>query len=79
MVAITINVIIFSGYVIIWNYKKIHVYRPDVECTNGIIHVIDFPMLEEKDIVVSGGSYQIKTNFCIMFANLFIIAKAILF
>ncbi|XP_073819047.1 fasciclin 1 Fas1 domain-containing isoform X17 [Musca autumnalis] len=42
-------------YVIIWNHKKINVYRPDVECINGIIHVIDYPMLEEKDIVASGG------------------------
>ncbi|KAM8703079.1 hypothetical protein ACLKA7_005417 [Drosophila subpalustris] len=42
-------------YVILWNYKKINVYRPDVECTNGIIHVIDYPLMEEKDIVVSGG------------------------
>ncbi|KAI8122940.1 Fasciclin-1 [Lucilia cuprina] len=69
----------WTGYVIIWNYKKINVYRPDVECTNGIIHVIDYPMLEEKDIVVRGGSYQIKSNFCILFANLFIIAIAKLF
>ncbi|XP_023035377.1 fasciclin-1 isoform X5 [Drosophila willistoni] len=45
----------WTGYVITWNYKKINVYRPDVECTNGIIHVIDYPLLEEKDVVVSGG------------------------
>ncbi|XP_032595689.1 fasciclin-1 isoform X9 [Drosophila grimshawi] len=45
----------WTGYVLLWNYKKINVYRPDVECTNGIIHVIDYPLLEEKDIVVSGG------------------------
>ncbi|XP_026832102.1 fasciclin-1 isoform X8 [Drosophila erecta] len=45
----------WTGYVIIWNYKKINVYRPDVECTNGIIHVIDYPLLEEKDVVVAGG------------------------
>uniref|UniRef100_A0A1I8PTQ3 FAS1 domain-containing protein n=1 Tax=Stomoxys calcitrans TaxID=35570 RepID=A0A1I8PTQ3_STOCA len=63
----------WNGYVIIWNHKKINVYRPDVECVNGIIHVIDYPMLEEKDVVASGGSYQIKTNFCILFATLFII------
>ncbi|XP_073819022.1 fasciclin 1 Fas1 domain-containing isoform X9 [Musca autumnalis] len=63
-------------YVIIWNHKKINVYRPDVECINGIIHVIDYPMLEEKDIVASGGSYKIMTNFSILFANLFIIAIA---
>nr|XP_036217266.1 fasciclin-1 isoform X16 [Bactrocera oleae] len=42
-------------YVITWNFKKINVYRPDVECTNGIIHVIDYPMLEERDVVVNGG------------------------
>ncbi|XP_073819009.1 fasciclin 1 Fas1 domain-containing isoform X2 [Musca autumnalis] len=66
----------WNGYVIIWNHKKINVYRPDVECINGIIHVIDYPMLEEKDIVASGGSYKIMTNFSILFANLFIIAIA---
>uniref|UniRef100_A0A1A9UZ20 FAS1 domain-containing protein n=1 Tax=Glossina austeni TaxID=7395 RepID=A0A1A9UZ20_GLOAU len=44
-----------ESYVILWNYKRIRVFRPDVECTNGIIHVIDYPMLEKKDIVVSGG------------------------
>uniref|UniRef100_A0A1I8PTQ0 FAS1 domain-containing protein n=1 Tax=Stomoxys calcitrans TaxID=35570 RepID=A0A1I8PTQ0_STOCA len=44
----------WNGYVIIWNHKKINVYRPDVECVNGIIHVIDYPMLEEKDVVASG-------------------------
>ncbi|XP_023170275.2 fasciclin-1 isoform X9 [Drosophila hydei] len=45
----------WTGYVITWNFKKINVYRPDVECTNGIIHVIDYPLLQEKDVVVSGG------------------------
>ncbi|KAM7361174.1 fasciclin 1 Fas1 domain-containing isoform 1-T6 [Cochliomyia hominivorax] len=69
----------WTGYFIIWNYKKVNVYRPDVECTNGVIHVIDYPMLEEKDIVVSGGTYQIKTNVCILFANLFMIAIANIF
>lgn len=34
----------------------IHVFRPDVECTNGIIHVIDRPLLEEADVTVSGVS-----------------------
>uniref|UniRef100_A0A1I8PTN7 FAS1 domain-containing protein n=1 Tax=Stomoxys calcitrans TaxID=35570 RepID=A0A1I8PTN7_STOCA len=48
----------WNGYVIIWNHKKINVYRPDVECVNGIIHVIDYPMLEEKDVVASGDIYS---------------------
>lgn len=28
-------------------------FRPDVECVNGVIHVLDAPIVEEKDIVVS--------------------------
>ncbi|EDW67873.1 fasciclin-1 isoform X7 [Drosophila virilis] len=63
-------------YVLVWNYKKINVYRPDVECTNGIIHVIDYPLLEEKDIVVSGGSYLPESSICIMLANLIMITIA---
>ncbi|KRG01983.1 fasciclin-1 isoform X12 [Drosophila mojavensis] len=63
-------------YVITWNYKKINVYRPDVECTNGIIHVIDYPLLEEKDIVVSGGSYMPESSICILLANLIMITVA---
>ncbi|XP_036324308.1 fasciclin-1 isoform X4 [Rhagoletis pomonella] len=63
-------------YVITWNFKKINVYRPDVECTNGIIHVIDYPMLEERDVVVNGGSYPLDTNLCILFTNTLMIAIA---
>ncbi|KAH8306310.1 hypothetical protein KR018_007383 [Drosophila ironensis] len=63
-------------YVITWNYKKINVYRPDVECTNGIIHVIDYPILEEKDVVVSGGSYLTESTICITLANLIMITVA---
>ncbi|KRF83536.1 fasciclin-1 isoform X1 [Drosophila virilis] len=66
----------WTGYVLVWNYKKINVYRPDVECTNGIIHVIDYPLLEEKDIVVSGGSYLPESSICIMLANLIMITIA---
>lgn len=61
---------------ITWNHKKINVYRPDVECTNGIIHVIDYPILEEKDVVVSGGSYLTESTICITLANLIMITVA---
>ncbi|XP_017847725.1 fasciclin-1 isoform X4 [Drosophila busckii] len=66
----------WTGYVLTWNYKKINVYRPDVECTNGIIHVIDYPLLEEKDVVVSGGSYLPESSICILLANLIMITVA---
>lgn len=29
-------------------------FRPDVECTNGIIHVIDAVLLKESDVRVTG-------------------------
>ena len=42
------------GYSILFNNRWIQVHRPDVECTNGIIHVIDFPLLEDSDVIVNG-------------------------
>ncbi|XP_024946064.1 fasciclin-1 isoform X4 [Cephus cinctus] len=45
-----------GGYFIEWERKKIHVFRPDVECTNGIIHVIDGVFLLDSDVRVTGGS-----------------------
>ncbi|CAH1730246.1 unnamed protein product [Chironomus riparius] len=47
-------------YSITWNNKKINVFRSDVICTNGIIHVIDRPFIEESDIRVS---YSTATTF----------------
>lgn len=29
-------------------------FRPDVECTNGIIHVIDAVLLKDGDVRVTG-------------------------
>lgn len=31
-------------------------YRPDVECTNGIIHVIDTVLLKDSDVRVTGAA-----------------------
>nr|XP_032512691.1 fasciclin-1 isoform X3 [Danaus plexippus plexippus] len=44
-----------KNYYVEWNGHWIHVFRPDVECTNGIIHVIDEPFVLESDIHVTGG------------------------
>ncbi|XP_059609328.1 fasciclin-1-like isoform X2 [Phlebotomus argentipes] len=40
-------------YSIQFNNRWINVFRPDVECTNGVIHVIDFPLLEESDVKIN--------------------------
>nr|XP_022909575.1 fasciclin-1-like [Onthophagus taurus] len=42
-----------NSFIIHWQGKKIQVFRPNIECTNGIIHVIDYPFIDKGDIVVS--------------------------
>ncbi|XP_059487719.1 fasciclin-1 isoform X2 [Neocloeon triangulifer] len=44
-----------AGYYLEWQGERILVSRPDVECTNGIIHVIDTPLLRDADVRVTGG------------------------
>ncbi|XP_050514613.1 fasciclin-1 [Diabrotica virgifera virgifera] len=46
-----------NTFIIVWKGEKIPVFRPNVECTNGIIHVIDAPFLKESDIQVSGAGF----------------------
>ncbi|KAK9880989.1 hypothetical protein WA026_014336 [Henosepilachna vigintioctopunctata] len=55
-----------STFYINWNGEKIPVFRPDVECTNGIIHVIDLPFLQESDVKISGASMLFITNQVLM-------------
>lgn len=45
---------LFVGFTLIWGTERIHVFRPDVECTNGVIHVIDAPFLLEEDVKITG-------------------------
>ncbi|XP_029155310.1 fasciclin-1 isoform X2 [Nylanderia fulva] len=46
-----------SGYWVVWDgSKRIRVVRPDVECTNGIIHVIDGVFLKDSDVRVTGAA-----------------------
>lgn len=48
-----------KSYYIEWNNEWVHVFRPDVKCTNGIIHVIDSVLLRESDIQVTGGAQDL--------------------
>ncbi|XP_063216884.1 fasciclin-1 isoform X2 [Bacillus rossius redtenbacheri] len=45
-----------KGYMVEWQNEWIHVFRPDVECTNGVIHVIDAVFLKASDVQVTGGA-----------------------
>ncbi|KAG5879902.1 hypothetical protein JTB14_024050 [Gonioctena quinquepunctata] len=55
-----------NTFIINWKGEKIPVFRPNVECTNGIIHVIDAPFLKEGDIRVSSASFLAVTPQILM-------------
>ncbi|XP_030752395.1 fasciclin-1-like [Sitophilus oryzae] len=57
-----------SAYIIHWNEQKIPVFRANVECVNGIIHVIDAPFLKKDDIRVSLGSSLKPTAVFVLIA-----------
>ncbi|XP_028030958.1 fasciclin-1 isoform X4 [Bombyx mandarina] len=54
-----------KNYYVEWNGHWIHVFRPDVECTNGIIHVIDEPFVLESDIRATGASERLNLPFLV--------------
>ncbi|XP_066902751.1 fasciclin-1 isoform X3 [Halyomorpha halys] len=59
-----------KGFYIEWNNDWIHVFRPDVECTNGVIHVIDKVLLKDSDIYVTGSGYHLHPTFGFVFCLL---------
>ncbi|XP_033213263.1 fasciclin-1 isoform X3 [Belonocnema kinseyi] len=69
--------IILSGYHIEWQGLTIKVERPDVSCTNGIIHVIDKVFLKDSDIRVTGGSASFVAT-CLPHILVLLIVKWIL-
>lgn len=64
-------VFVCPDYYVEWNGHWIHVFRPDVECTNGIIHVIDEPFVLESDIRATGSAdnLQIANTFFLLLAS----------
>lgn len=64
-----------AGYYIEWNNEWIHVFRPDVECTNGVIHVIDTVLLQESDIVVSAATSQSSIATLLALAMSLLVAR----
>lgn len=53
--------------------KWIPVFRPDVECTNGIIHVIDAPLVRDNDITTSGSRSR-YANVAVTLLNTLLLA-----
>ncbi|KAK9512077.1 hypothetical protein O3M35_000586 [Rhynocoris fuscipes] len=49
-----------KSFYVEWGGEWAHVFRPDVECTNGVIHVIDSVFLRDSDIQVTGSGEVIQ-------------------
>lgn len=65
-----------KGYAIQWLNDWVNVYRSDIRCTNGIIHIIDEVLLMDSDIKVVGGSVKpdalnINVLLCVILSMLF--------
>ncbi|XP_053603497.1 fasciclin-1 isoform X2 [Plodia interpunctella] len=54
-----------KNYYVEWNGHWIHVFRPDVECTNGIIHVIDGPFILDADIRATGSADNVHFTYAL--------------
>ncbi|XP_037773100.1 fasciclin-1-like, partial [Penaeus monodon] len=48
-------------YYVEWNGIRAKVVRPDVECVNGIVHVIDGVLMVNRDVTVAGSSARPST------------------
>lgn len=44
----------FSEYFAEWENVRARVVRPDVQCTDGVIHVLDTVLVQRSEISVSG-------------------------
>ncbi|CAK1546048.1 unnamed protein product [Leptosia nina] len=58
-----------KNYYVEWNGHWIHVFRPDVECTNGIIHVLDEPFVLESDIRATGDARATSQSIAVLFLS----------
>uniref|UniRef100_A0A1A9VEI5 FAS1 domain-containing protein n=1 Tax=Glossina austeni TaxID=7395 RepID=A0A1A9VEI5_GLOAU len=54
----------YIDYILSWRTQAITVHHDDVLCTNGIIHVLDFPLMEKDDF---GAATSYNINFYLHF------------
>lgn len=46
-----------------WRGDKVGIFRPDVNCTNGIIHVIDRVLMVDSDVRVTADASPLRPLF----------------
>ena len=57
---------ILIEYFVEWEFLRARIVRPDVECIDGVIHVIDRVLVLKGEISVSGQSEQAIFNPILM-------------
>ncbi|XP_071523203.1 fasciclin-1 isoform X3 [Panulirus ornatus] len=65
-----------SEYYVEWNGIKARVIRPDVECVNGVVHVIDQVLMLNRDVTVSGSAMPAVTGMATLIATFVTVAFA---
>ncbi|KAK7081576.1 fatty acid synthase beta subunit fas1 [Halocaridina rubra] len=63
-------------YYIEWNGIKAKVIRPDVECVNGVVHVVDKVLMKNRDVTVSGSTTPSVTGLAALLSTLITVAFA---
>lgn len=66
----------FGEYYVEWNGIKARVIRPDVECVNGVVHVIDQVLMLNRDVTVSGSAMPAVTGMATLIATCVTVAFA---
>jgi hypothetical protein len=69
---------LFPGnYTIVeWEDVKARLIRPNLECTNGYIHIIDQVVMKRRDVslISSAENVKVTTSFVVTFLAMFVVA-----
>ena len=72
-----ISIFFITDYYVEWNGIAAKVIRPDVECVNGVVHVIDKVLMMKRDITVNGSPNEhLGSGMLLASLITFVIARA---
>lgn len=63
-------------YYIEWNGIQAKVIRPDVECVNGVVHVVDKVLMMNRDVTVAGGAGTTVPGLATLLSTMITVAFA---
>ena len=59
-------------YLAEWENIKARIIRPDVQCTDGVIHVIDKVLVQRREISVSGQEQLLFSPLLVLVSTVFL-------